>query len=163
MSKLTVTTNVPTEICMTRVFDAPRRLVVRAMTEPELIMRWLGNSRSPVTAVEVDLSVGGRYRYAFRRRDGVTFALAGTFREITDDRIVFTQGMEDQPGGDAIVTTTFVETGGQTTMTVVLSFPTQEIRDFVLATGMADGAGESYDNLATLLEHLRAGQGGQAA
>lgn len=121
------------------------------------------HSRSPVTAIEVDLSVGGRYRYAFRRPDGVVFALAGTFKEIADDRIVFTQGMEDQPGGDAVVTTTFVKKGGRTTMTVVLRFPTQEIRDFVLATGMADGAGESYDNLATLLERLREGQGGQAA
>jgi uncharacterized protein YndB with AHSA1/START domain len=150
MSRLVVATDVPTEIRMTRVFDASRRLVVRAMTEPDLIARWLGNSRSPVVAVEVDLRAGGRYRYAFRRPDGREFALVGTFLKIDEDRVVETQGLEGQPG-EATITTTFVESDGRTTMTVVMSFPSQPIRDGVLATGMADGASESYDNLAALV------------
>lgn len=154
-SRLAVATDVPTEIRMTRVFDAPRHLVIRAMTEPDLIKRWLGNSHSPVIAVEVALHVGGRYRYEFRLPDGQTFAMAGEFLEISDDCIAFTQGMEGQPG-EATVRTTFTEVRGKTTMTVVMSFPSQEMRDFVLQTGMADGAGESYDNLAALLAETAA-------
>lgn len=153
MKRLEVATDVPTEIRMTRVFDAPRRLLIRAMTEPDLIKRWLGNSRSPVVAVEVSLRVGGRYRYAFQRPDGQTFALAGEFLEISDNCIAFTQGLEGQ-GDEVPVRTTFKEAGGKTTMTVVMSFPSQEMRDFVLKTGMADGAGESYDNLAELLSEI---------
>jgi uncharacterized protein YndB with AHSA1/START domain len=155
MSKLEVAIDVPTEIRMTRVFDAPRSLVIRAMTEPDLIRRWLGNSRSPIVDVEVALRVGGRYRYAFRRPDGQAFALVGEFLEISDDCIAFTQGLEGQ-SGETPVRTTFVEAGGKTTMTVVMSFASQEMRDFVLKTGMADGAGESYDNLAELLADLAA-------
>jgi uncharacterized protein YndB with AHSA1/START domain len=160
MSRLAVATDVPTEIRMTRVFDAPRRLVIRAMTEPDLIKRWLGNSRSPVVAVEVALRVGGRYRYAFQRPDGQAFALIGEFLEISDDCIAFTQGMEGQPG-ETPVRTTFTEAGGKTTMTVVMSFPSRELRDLVLKTGMADGAGESYDNLAALLADIAAANAGR--
>ena len=79
MSTLTVTTDVPTDICMTRVFDAPRHLVRRAMTEPALIRRWLGNSRSPIIAADVDLRVGGRYRYVFQLPKGGQFAFVGKY------------------------------------------------------------------------------------
>lgn len=153
MSTLTVTTDVPTDICMTRVFDAPRHLVRRAMTEPALIRRWLGNSRSPIIAADVDLRVGGRYRYVFQLPKGGQFAFVGKYLEIGDDRVVHTEGMEGVPG-EATVTTTLVESGGKTTMTVVMRFPSQEMRDMVLSTGMADGASESYDNLAALVATL---------
>jgi uncharacterized protein YndB with AHSA1/START domain len=153
MTTLSVTTDVPTEIRMTRVFDAPRHLVKRAMTEPDLIRRWLGNSRSPISSIEVDLRVGGRYRYAFKLPNGGEFALTGVYLEIGEDRVVHTEGMEGAPG-EATVTTTLVESGGKTTMTVVMRFPSQEVRDAVLSTGMADGASESYDNLAALVASL---------
>ncbi|HEY4240419.1 MAG TPA: SRPBCC family protein [Kofleriaceae bacterium] len=148
--KLQVTTPSPTEIRMTRTFDAPKALVIEAMTTPALVMRWLGNSRSPITSAEIDLRPGGRYRYVFRLPDGKEFALSGVHEKITPDRIVFTQVMEGMPG-ESKNTTTFVEQNGVTTMTVTLRFPDQQTRDMVLATGMTDGAGESYDNLASVL------------
>lgn len=153
MSKLTVSTEVPTEIHLTRTFDAPKRLVRRALTEPALVRRWMGNSRSPMTACEADLRPGGRYRNAFRTPDGFEFAFSGTFLEISDDRIVHTEAMEGTPG-EARVTTTLTENGGRTTMHVVMAFPDQATRDYVVGTGMAEGAGESYENLEALLPAL---------
>jgi len=136
------------------VFDAPRRLVIQAMTRPELIKKWVGGKRASVPAIEFDARVGGRYRYQFKNvRDGSEFALSGVIREITDDRIVMTQAMEGQPG-EAVVTTTYVEANGKTTLTLAIAFPTKEIRDMVAATGMADGAGESYDVLETVIASL---------
>jgi len=153
MTKLDVNLDDPHEVRMTRVFDAPMRLVIRAMTEPALIMRWLGNSRSPITKCEMDTRVGGRYRYEFRRPDGVTFAMVGEIRELAADRIVMTQAMEGMPG-ESVVTTTYREHAGKTTMVTVVRFPSREIRDMVAATGMTDGAGESYDNLDALVQRL---------
>jgi uncharacterized protein YndB with AHSA1/START domain len=153
MSKLTVSTEVPTEIHMTRVFDAPKRLVRRAFTEPALVKRWMGNSRSPMTACEADLRPGGRYRNAFRTPDGFEFAFSGVFLEISDDRIVHTEAMEGMPG-ESRVTTTLIEADGKTTAHIVMAFADQATRDGVVRTGMADGAGESYDNLEALLLSL---------
>lgn len=153
MSKLKVTADVPTEIHMIRTFDAPRRLVIKAMTEPELIKRWHGGVRATVVSAEADLRVGGTYRNVFRVPDGYEFSFSGVYREISDERIVFTEQFNDQPEG-AVITATYVEHDGKTTMTMVMSFPTQALRDQVLATGMADGAGESYDELDKLLAGL---------
>jgi uncharacterized protein YndB with AHSA1/START domain len=155
MSNLTVSLDVPNEIRLTRVFDAPRRLVIQAMTKPELMKRWMGGKRATVPSIENDVRVGGSYRYRYRNnRDGSEFTMSGVFREITDDRIVMTQVFNDMPGDPAVVTTTFVEQAGKTTMTVAIAFPTPEIRDMVVATGMAQGAGESYDELANLVASL---------
>jgi len=133
-----------------RVFDAPKQLVIRAMTTPELVKRWQGAKRAEVTACEIDFRVGGKYRTAYRAKNGYEFAFVGTFHEITGDRIVQTESFEGQPG-EARVTTTYVESDGKTTMTMIMSFPTQAERDAVIATGMAKGAGEAYDQLETLL------------
>ena len=153
MTKLKVSTEVPTEIHMTRVFDAPKRLVIKAMTTPELVKRWMGGKRAIVTSTEHDLRPGGRYRNAFKTHDGFEFAFVGTYHEVTDDRLVFEEQFEGQPGGSQI-TTTFTEVAGKTTMTMVMKFPTQELRDMVLKTGMTEGAGESYDELEKLLHQL---------
>ena len=153
MSKLTVSTDVPNEIHMTRTFDAPRRLVIEAMSKPELIKRWLGGVRATVESATVDLRVGGGYRYVFRLPDGGGFTFHGTFREIGDDRIVHNEVFNDGPG-ESLVTTTYVEHEGKTTMKVVVRFESREVRDMVFSTGMADGAGESYDSLETLLGTL---------
>jgi uncharacterized protein YndB with AHSA1/START domain len=153
MSKLEITTDVPNEIHMTRAFDAPRRLVIKAMTTPEWIKRWLGGKRATVVSAQVDLRVGGAYRYVFRRPDGVEFAFGGVYRELGDDRIVQTEAFEGMPG-ESTVTTTWVENDGKTTMTVVVRFASQGVRDAVMGTGMAAGAGESYDALELLLANM---------
>jgi uncharacterized protein YndB with AHSA1/START domain len=153
MTKLQVTTEVPTDIKMTRTFDAPRRLVLRAMTEPALIMKWLGNSFSPIVSADVDFRVGGGYRYVFRRPDGVEFSFTGVYREIAEDRVVHSERFNDMPEA-ATITTTWIEHGGKTTMTVVMRFSSQAVRDMVVATGMETGAAESYDNLAALVATL---------
>lgn len=147
---LEVVIDVPTEIKMVRTFDAPRRLVIQAMTTPDLMKRWMGGKRAIVTGAEVDFRVGGKYRHAYRTHDGFEFAFVGTFLEIAEDRIVMTESFEGQPG-EARLTTTYVERNGKTTMTVVMSFPTREARDAVLETGMTTGAGESYDELNKLV------------
>jgi len=151
--KLKVTTEVPSEIHMTRTFDAPRRRVVQAMTTPALIERWLGSVRATVVSAEVDLRVGGNYRYVLRPREGNEFAFGGVFREISEGRIVQTEAFDGHPG-EAEVTTTWVEHDGKTTMTMMIRFASQAVRDAVIATGMAEGAGESYDQLDAVLAGL---------
>jgi uncharacterized protein YndB with AHSA1/START domain len=151
MNKLIVTAYVSTEIKKTRTFDAPRRLVEQAMTKPELLKRWLGNSRSPLISAEVDYRVGGAYRFVYRRSsDGVEFAFGGRYRVIGDGRWVVVEHMEGQPG-EAVITTTLVEVAGKTAMSAVMAFQSQQIRDMVLATGMETGAAESYENLERLV------------
>src|SRR5688572_3577710 len=153
MNKLQVSADVPTEIHMTRTFDAPRRLVIRAMTEPELIKRWHGGVRAIVASSTVDLRVGGSYRTVFRLPDGTEFSFSGVYREVSDDCIVHTETFNDAPIG-SVVTMRFEEHAGKTTMRCVIAFDSQAMRDMVLATGMADGAGESYDALDKLLADL---------
>jgi len=150
MKTLTVRIDVPTEIHMTRTFAAPRKRVIEAFTRPELLKRWLGGVRAKVTACEVDFRVGGAYRYEFGLPNGSSFFFTGTFREIRDDRIVHTELFNGLPPG-SVVTTSFAERDGCTTVEWVIAYESQAVRDRVLAMGMADGAGESYDELAKLL------------
>lgn len=150
MNTLEVAIDVPTEIKLVRVFNAPKRLVMQAMTTPDLMKRWMGGKRATVIACEMDVRVGGKYRHAYRTKNGFEFAFVGTFHEISEDRIVQSESFEGRPG-ESRVTTTWVEHDGKTTMTVVMSFPTQAARDAVIETGMAKGAGESYDTLEALL------------
>lgn len=154
MSKLHVDiTGAPNEIKMTRVFDAPRRLVIKAMTTPELLKKWMGGKRAIVTDARHDVRVGGTYLHAFSTHEGYEFQFTGTYLEISEDRIVHTERFNDDPN-EARITVTFSEHANRTTVTWVMAFPSQEIRDAVLATGMSDGAGESYDELEKLLGNL---------
>jgi uncharacterized protein YndB with AHSA1/START domain len=153
MSKLKVLSGAANEIVMERVFDAPLRMVKKAMTTPDLIKRWLGGVRATVESVEVDLRVGGRYRYMLRTRDGRPLGFGGVFRELGEARVVQTESFDDYPG-ESIVTTTWTEEGGKTTMHIVVVYESQTVRDIVLGTGMADGAGESYDKLDEMLASL---------
>jgi uncharacterized protein YndB with AHSA1/START domain len=149
--KLKMLDGAPNEIVMERDFDAPRALVHRAMTEPELVKRWQGNSRSELTTVDIDARPGGTYRYVYTAHGGsFAFSFTGTYREVSEARTVLTQRFNDMPD-EAVVTTTLTEKSGKTTMRVVMAFSSAEIRNTVVKTGMADGAGESYDNLETLL------------
>jgi uncharacterized protein YndB with AHSA1/START domain len=154
MSKLNVTMPSDTEIRMERTFDAPRRLVIQAMSDPALIARWLGGKRGSVKIPTFEYRVGGSYRYEFRTHDGHEFSFSGTFETISDDTVVHTEAFNDMPG-PAIVTTTYREEGGVTTMTVTVKFPSKEVRDMVAATGMAEGAAETYDLLAELVRTMK--------
>jgi uncharacterized protein YndB with AHSA1/START domain len=152
-SKLKVETDVPNEVAMTRVFDAPRRLVMKAMMTPELIKQWLGGKRAEVPTAEFDARVGGRYKFVFKQPNGSGFQFSGVVQELSEDRVVYTQQFNDDPG-TALVTTTFAEAGGKTTMRVVVRFESQALRDMVLQTGMTEGAGETYDYLEALVKTL---------
>jgi len=154
---LKVTTPTDREIAMTRVFDAPRNLVFDAMTTPELLKRWLGVFGGWSLAVcEVDLRVGGAYRYLWRGPDGVEMGVRGIFREVLPpDRIVHTEAFDDPwYPGEAIVTTTFLEQSGKTTLTLTILYESKEIRDEVLKSPMEHGVATSYDTLAELLKSL---------
>jgi len=153
MTKLKLLPGAPNEIVMERVFNAPRRLVVKAMSEPELLKRWLGGVRAVVTSAEVDFRVGGGYRYVFLPHGGEQFTFTGVYREIGDVRIVHSERFNDFPS-ESLVTTTLTERAGTTTVHWVIAFATAEIRDMVVKTGMAEGAGESYDKLEELLGTL---------
>jgi uncharacterized protein YndB with AHSA1/START domain len=148
---LKVTTPTDREIVLTRVFDAPRRLVFDALTRPELLKRWFGPHGWSLAVCEVDLRVGGTWRFVMRGPDGTDMGMRGVYREISPpDRLVHTETFDDYPG-ESIVTTVLVENGGRTTMTATMLYPSQEIRDIVISSGMEHGAAESYDRLAEVL------------
>ena len=153
----TVTTPAEQEIRMTRVFDAPRELVFEAMTRPEHVRRWwgcLGDGYS-VPVCEIDLRVGGAWRFVNRHPKGEA-AFHGEYKEIAPPaRLVFTEIFEDFPDTVSVVTTDFADEGGRTRMTVSARYPSREVRDIVLSTGMAKGAAISYDRLEDLVIALR--------
>ncbi len=149
---LKVTTPNPNEIVLTRTFDAPWRMVYDAMTRPELIRRWFGAQRGTLTVCEVDLRVGGKWRYVMRLPSGHDMGMRGEYLELAPpDRIVHTESFDDFPGEPCVVTTRLVEAGGKTTLTATCRYSSQATRDAVIRTGIEDGAAESYDALAALL------------
>jgi uncharacterized protein YndB with AHSA1/START domain len=152
---LKVTTPTDLEIVLTRVFDAPRHLVWDAFTKPELLKRWFGPRGWSLTVCEVDLRVGGGFRFVLRGPDGRDMGMRGVYREITPpERSVHMESFDDYPG-ESQVTAVFVEVEGKTTLTVTVLYPSKEIRDIVIQTGMEHGAAESYDKLAELLAEDR--------
>lgn len=156
---LQVTTPSEREIAMTRVFDAPRHLVFEAYTKPELLKRWLGVRNGWSLAVcEVDLRVGGKYRYVWRGANGQEMGMGGVFLEIEPpERIVTTEAF-DNPWypGEAVGTVLLIEQGGRTTLTFSVLYQSQEARDGILQTPMAEGVGESFDKLAEVLASMGA-------
>src|ERR1700722_10143276 len=155
--KLQVTTPSDREITMTRVFDAPRSLVFDCWTKPELITRWLSGPDGWSFAVcEVDLRVGGAYRFVWRNQEGIEMGMGGVYREISrPERIVNTQLFDqDWTGGETIGTMTLTESNGKTKLHNVIVYSSKEARDGALQTGMTDGMQAGYQNLDTLLETL---------
>ncbi len=152
---LKVTTPSEREIVMTRVFDAPRGLVFDCFTKPELLKRWgLGPRGWTLPVCEIDLKVGGEWRFVIRGPDGKEMGMRGMYREIVrPERVVQTERFDDYPG-EALNTTVLVEQGGKTTLTVTLLYDSQATRDAVLKSGMESGAAASYDRLAELLPAL---------
>jgi uncharacterized protein YndB with AHSA1/START domain len=152
---LAVTPRSDREVVLTRVFDAPRRLVFEAFTKPEHVARWYGPHGSTCPVCEIDLRVGGSYRYVSRSTDGVEFGVRGTYREITPpERLVCTETFDAYPDSEAVITMTLEEHEGMTTLSAAIAYPSAAVRDAVLASGMERGAGETYDRLAELLPQL---------
>jgi uncharacterized protein YndB with AHSA1/START domain len=153
--KLELTTPSDREIVMSRVFEKPRKLVFEAFTKPEHLQRWLlGPDGWSMPICEVDLRPGGAFRYVWRNdTNGSEFGVLGTYRELAPpDRIVHLERF-DAPGmpGDAQVTTTFVEQEGTTTVTMTILYPSREVRDMALQSGMDRGVAASFDRLAGIL------------
>jgi uncharacterized protein YndB with AHSA1/START domain len=148
---LKVTTPTDREIVLTRVFDARRDMVWDAFTKPELLKRWFGPRGWELVVCEVDLRVGGGFRFVLRGPDGREMGMRGVYREIVaPERSVHMESFDDYPG-DSQVTAVLIEQGGQTTLTATVLYPSKEVRDIVIQTGMEHGAAESYDKLAELL------------
>jgi uncharacterized protein YndB with AHSA1/START domain len=153
---LKVTTPSDREIVLTRVFDAPRTLVFDAFSKPELLKRWFGPRGWSLVVCEVDLKVGGTFRFVMRGPDGRDMGMRGVYREIVPpERSVHTESFDDYPG-ESQVTAVFVEQGGKTTLTATVLYPSKEVRDAVIKSGMEHGAAESYDKLAELLASAEA-------
>ena len=152
---LEVTTPSDREVVLTRVFNAPRRVVYDAFTKPELLKRWFGPRRWSLVVCEVDLRVGGGFRFVLRRDDGKEMGMRGVYRELVPpERSVHMESFDDYPGEPHQVTTVLTEQDGRTTLTATILYPSREIRDIVLNSGMAGGAGETYEKLAELLEAI---------
>ena len=147
---LTVTTPSDREVEITRVFDAPRKMVFDAFTKPELVKRWLlGPPGWSMPVCEIDLKVGGRFRYEWRNQDGRGMGMGGVFRELAaPGRIVHTELFdEDWTGGETKVTTTFTEKAGKTTVAMTVLYASREARDGAMGSGMTRGMEDSYARL----------------
>ena len=130
------------EFTLTRTFDAPRRLVFDAYTRPEMIKKWLfGPAEWPMVVCEIDLRVGGKLRYVWRHRERGDMGMSGVFREVAvPERLVHTELFdEDWTGGETLLTTTFVESGGRTTVAATVRYSSQAARDAVLEDSHARG------------------------
>ena len=148
---LKVTTPSDREIRMVRVFDAPRAMVYDAFTKCELLRRWIGPHGFSLSVCEGDFTVGGGWRFVVRGPDGSEMGMRGKIREMArPERLVHIETFDDYPG-EALVTTTFVEERGKTTVTINLLYESKQIRDAVVKSGMEHGAAESYDRLADYL------------
>ena len=158
---LKLTTRGEREIVMTRVFDAPRTLVFEAFTKPDLVKQWLlGPEGWSMPVCEIDLRVGGSYRYVWRRdRDGTEMGMGGVYREIVpQERIVSTEVFDEAwYPGEAVGTVVLAEQDGKTTVTQTVLYDSRETRDAVLKSPMESGVAASYDRLEELLASTMAG------
>jgi uncharacterized protein YndB with AHSA1/START domain len=154
---LKITTPSDREIAMTRVFDAPRRLVYQAFTTPELVKQWLGvfGGWSLVTC-DMDVRVGGKYRWEWSKPGVKTMGVSGVYREVVrPERLVATEQFDDPwYEGEGLTTVTFVEEAGKTTVIQTVGYISRDVRDSVLRSPMETGITASYDKLADLLKSL---------
>ena len=151
-----VTTPSDREIVLTRLFDAPRRLLFEAMTKPEHVKRWWGilDQGYSVPVCEIDLRPGGKWRFVGRGPQG-DVCFYGVYREIAPpDRLVCTEIYEPFPEAESVVTSVFTEEGGQTRLTATCVYPSREVRDMVVQSGMEKGAAISYDRLEDVAKGL---------
>lgn len=148
------------EIVMKRTFDAPRSLVFDAFTKPELIKRWLlGPGGWSMVVCEVDLRVGGKYRFVLRSdKNGTEMGWGGVYREIAKpERLAHTEKFDEAwYPGESLITSDFVEKQGKTTMTATIRYESQEARNAVLGSNMSTGVAASYDRLEELVASTQA-------
>jgi len=156
-SRLTLTLPSDREISFTRVFAAPRHLVYAAHTRPELVKRWLyGPEGWSMPVCEIDLRVGGSYRYLWRHANGSEMGMGGVYLELVPgERIVATEAF-DQPWypGEAVDTMTFTEAQGLTTLITAVRYDSKEVRDAVLKSPMEQGMALGFDRLERVLAGL---------
>ena len=147
-SRATVTLPSDEQILITREFDAPRHLVFAAYTTPELVRRWWHANRGEMTLCDIDLRVGGKWRYVMAACGGPEVGFHGEYREIVpDERIVSTEVYEGAPGAEALGTVTFTEADGRTTLTILVQHSCREHRDAHIESGMEDGLQDAMDLL----------------
>jgi uncharacterized protein YndB with AHSA1/START domain len=154
----TATVTLPTDeqILITREFEAPRHLVYEAWTTPELVRRWWNAKRGEVTVAEIDLRVGGRWRYVMVAEGGFEVAFHGEFREIVpNERIVSTEVYEGFPEGEAVNTLTLTEADGRTTLTILVQHSSKAHRDAHIDSGMEPGLQDAMDLLEQVAVSLR--------
>ena len=159
----TATVTLPTDeqILITREFDAPKHLVYKAWTTPELVRRWWNAKRGEVTIAEIDLRPGGMWRYVMVADGGFEVAFHGEYREIVpNERIVSTEVYEGAPQGEGpeqgtLNTATFTEADGRTTLTILVQAPSKEIRDAIIDSGMEAGMQDAMDLLEQVAISLR--------
>jgi uncharacterized protein YndB with AHSA1/START domain len=152
-----VTTPSEREIVLTRLFDAPRRLVFEAMTRPEHVKRWWGclDDGYSVPVCEIDFRVGGAWRFVNRHPKGEA-EFYGVYREIVPpERVVFTEIYQPFPDVESVVTSVLTEENGKTRLTATCVYPSKDVRDMVLQTGMDKGAALSYDRLEEVARELQ--------
>jgi uncharacterized protein YndB with AHSA1/START domain len=154
----TATVTLPTDeqILITREFDAPKHLVYKAYTTPELVKRWWSAQRGEVTTCEIDLRVGGAWRYVMVADGGFEVAFHGEYREIVpNERLVSTEVYEGMPDAEAVDTVTFTEVDGRTTLTILVQHTSKEHRDAHIESGMEAGLQDALDLLEQVAISLR--------
>ncbi len=153
-----------TQILITREFDAPKHLVFKAYTTPELISRWWTSKRGAMKVCEVDLRVGGKWRYVMEADGGFEVAFHGEYREIVpNERIVntetfegaFPEGHQFSPADYTLNTFTLTEADGRTTLTLLTECSTKEVRDMIIESGVEGGMQDGMDLLEEIAISLR--------
>jgi uncharacterized protein YndB with AHSA1/START domain len=154
--KATVTLPADDQILITREFEAPKELVYKAWTTPELVRRWWNAKRGEVTVAEIDLRVGGTWRYVMIADGGFEVGFHGEYREIVpNERLVSTEVYEGMPDAEALDTLTLSESEGRTTMTILVQHASKAHRDAHIESGMEDGMQDALDLLEQVAVSLR--------
>ena len=154
--QVTVTLPTDEQILITREFDAPKHLLFKAYTTPELVRRWFHANRGEMTLCEIDLRVGGSWRYVMTARGGFEVGFHGEYREVVpDERLVSTEVYEGAPDAPALDTVTFTEVDGRTTLEILVQHTSRENRDAHINSGMEDGLGDAMALLEGVAASLR--------
>ena len=152
----TVTLPAEEQILITREFDAPKHLVYEAFTTPELVKRWWHANRGEMTVAEIDLRVGGKWRYVMVADGGLEVGFHGEYREIVpNERVVSTEVYEGMPEGEALNTITFTEVDGRTTLTILVQHTSKDHRNAHIDSGMEAGLQDALDLLEQVAVSLR--------
>lgn len=150
---VTITTPTDREVVVTRAFDALAAMVFDALTKPEILKKWYGQEGWEMVVCDVDLKVGGKWRFVSRLPGGKEIGQLGVYREIEPGkRLVNTENWEDWEAGECLVTTDLDEQGGKTLLTTTTLFPTREVRDFILKSGFEGSVSVFYDRLSEVLK-----------